>query len=88
MVVSIQGTGTTVYLKTVTFMETGKMVYGKMVILEGGFCTSTQSHYGYEFLPTTELEKKPPAALENDSIQPKCLQQSPVHRVLQEFLQA
>jgi hypothetical protein len=59
----------------------------KMVILNRGFCTSTQSYYGYKLLPTPVFEKKPSAALENASIQPKRLQQSPVHRVLQEFLQ-
>ena len=31
-------------------------------------------HYGYPILPTPELEKKPSAALENDSIQHECLQ--------------
>jgi hypothetical protein len=60
----------------------------KMVILNRGFCTSTQSHYGYQLLPTPVFEKKPPAALENASIQPKCFQQSLVHRVLQKLLQS
>jgi hypothetical protein len=59
-----------------------------MVILEGGFCPSTQSHYDYELLTFPVLEKKPSAALENGSVQPKCLEQSPVYRFLQVFLQS
>ena len=59
-----------------------------MVILNRGILPPQELHYGYPILPTLELEKKPPAALENDSIQPKCLQQSPVYRILQKFLQS
>ena len=46
----------------------------KMVILSRGCCTSPQSHYGYELLPIPVLKKKPSAALENGSFQPKCLE--------------
>jgi hypothetical protein len=59
-----------------------------MVILNEGILPPQELHYGYPNLPSPELEKKPPAALEDDSIQPKCLQQPAISRILQEFLQS
>ena len=59
-----------------------------MVILSRGILPPQELHYGYPILPTPELEKKPPAALENDSIQYECLQQSALYRLLQKFLQS